>query len=147
MEIEIKQILYGSPEYEEELELRNKVLRKPLGMNLYDQDLSGEKDYIRIAAVLKRDNTFAGSLLLVPLDNKIIQMKQMAVKESLQGQNIGRKIIVFAEELTRGMGYKKIILNARKVALEFYLKAGFETVGEEFEEIGIPHFKMIKDLK
>jgi hypothetical protein len=52
MHIITKEIFFGSPEYFDELELRNEVLRKPLGMNLYDQDLSAEKEYIRIAAFI-----------------------------------------------------------------------------------------------
>ncbi len=153
MDIEIKEIYFGTPEYAEELALRNEVLRKPLGMNLYDQDLSAEKNYIRIAAFInnfdKKDHgekKIAGTLLLVPKDKEVIQMKQMAVDESFRGWDIGTKIIKFAEDLISKKGYKKIVFNARKVALPFYLKAGYEIEGEEFEEVGIPHFKMKKEL-
>ncbi len=109
-----KEIFFGSPEYFDELELRNEVLRKPLGMNLYDQDLSAEKEYIR---------------------------------ESFRGFDIGSKIIQFAEDLISSRGFSKIILNARKVALPFYLKSGYVIQGDEFEEVGIPHFKMSKIVK
>jgi len=40
----IKEIKYGSKEYQQVLELRNKVMRLPLGLNIYDEDLSEEKD-------------------------------------------------------------------------------------------------------
>ncbi len=145
--IEIREIFYGSWEHEEELNLRNEVLRKPIGLNLYHQDLSLEKDYYRIAAFLKKDNSIAGSLLLVPIDNRLIQMKQMAVKESLQTMGIGRKIISCAETFIEDRGYNEIILNARKNALDFYLKMGYRVRGKEFMEVGIPHFKMVKKIK
>ena len=145
MHIIIKEILFESPEYFDELELRNEVLRKPLGMNLFDQNLVVEKEYIRIAGFV--DGSLQGVLLLVPLENGVIQMKQMAVRESFRGHNLGRKIIQFAEDLIRSKGFSKIILNARKVALPFYLKAGYEIQGDEFQEVGIPHFKMEKIIK
>jgi predicted GNAT family N-acyltransferase len=142
----VKEIFYESPEYYLELELRNDVLRKPLGMNLYDQDLTTEKNYIRIAA-FNENQKIMGTLLLVPQENGIIQMKQMAVRESAQGMKIGKKIIQFAEDLIISKGFSKIILNARKIALPFYLKFGYEIQGGEFQEVGIPHFKMSKIVK
>lgn len=39
-------------------------------------------------------------------------------------------------------GVKIIILNSQKTAVGFYKKLGFETVGKEFIEAGIPHIKM-----
>ena len=144
--IEIREVFSASWDHEEELILRNAVLRKPLGLNLYEQDLTLEKDYFRIAAFLKKDNSIAGSLLLVPIDDRIIQMKQMAVKESLQTMGIGREIISFAETFIEDRGYNEIILNARKNALDFYLKMGYQVRGEEFVEVGIPHFKMVKKI-
>ncbi len=142
----VKEIFYESPEYYLELELRNDVLRKPLGMNLYDQDLTTEKNYIRIAAFNEKQQIM-GTLLLVPQENGVIQMKQMAVRESAQGLKIGNKIIQFAEDLIISKGFSKIILNARKIALPFYLKSGYEIQGDEFQEVGIPHFKMSKIVK
>ncbi len=38
---------------------------------------------------------------------------------------------------------KKIYLNAQTQVLDFYGRYGFEKEGEEFEEAGIMHFKMI----
>jgi len=44
------------------------------------------------------------------------------------------------------MGFARIELNARQVALAFYLSQDYDQIGESFLEIGIPHFKMIKKL-
>lgn len=51
-EVIIKEAFFGTPEHAQELELRNEVLRKPLGLDLYAQDLASEKSCIRIAAFL-----------------------------------------------------------------------------------------------
>ena len=37
--VDIRIITYGSDDYNAELQLRDKVLRKPLGTSLFDEDL------------------------------------------------------------------------------------------------------------
>ena len=38
-------------------------------------------------------------------------------------------------------------LHARQVAVPFYERLGYSIVGEPFEEVSIPHFKMEKGLR
>jgi predicted GNAT family N-acyltransferase len=52
----------------------------------------------------------------------------------------------FAENVARDRGYKKLSMHARKSAIGFYQKLGYEIVGEEFEEVTIPHYEMQKTL-
>lgn len=40
----LKTIEYGSQQYAATLKLRDKVMRKPLRKNIYDEDFSWEKD-------------------------------------------------------------------------------------------------------
>lgn len=42
--ISIKPNPYGSPAYLETLELRNRVMRLPLGLNIHDEDFSFEAE-------------------------------------------------------------------------------------------------------
>ena len=43
---QIKFIEYGSSDYEKTLELRNKIMRIPLGLSIYNEDFSVEKNSI-----------------------------------------------------------------------------------------------------
>ena len=52
----------------------------------------------------------------------------------------------FYEQEARATGIKKIEFHARKTAVKFYQKLGYHLEGEEFLEVGIPHFKMEKNL-
>jgi ribosomal protein S18 acetylase RimI-like enzyme len=70
----------------------------------------------------------------------------MAVTSGLQGKGIGRVLLVFAENIARDKGFKKITMNARKNALGFYEKLGYKVVGDEFLEVTLPHFTMEKEL-
>ena len=60
--LEIKTFEYNSEEYQNELKLRNECLRIPLGMSLFDEDLSRDKKDIHIGAYI--DNKMIGTLSL-----------------------------------------------------------------------------------
>ena len=48
--LEVRDIKYGTSDYNKTLDLRNKVMRKPLGLNIYDEDFSFEKNAIIVGA-------------------------------------------------------------------------------------------------
>jgi predicted GNAT family N-acyltransferase len=54
--------------------------------------------------------------------------------------------MIFAENIARDLGYKKLCMHARKTAVGFYQKLGYGIAGEEFVEVTIPHFIMEKAL-
>ncbi len=143
-ECAIRQILPDTYEYQQELELRDLILRKPLGLSVYNDDLESEKKDYHIGAFY--DRTLIGVLILTPLSNMELKMRQVAVNEAYRGNHIGSRLVIFAEELAGELGCRRMILNARKSAVNFYLKRGYEVVGPEFTEVTIPHYKMAKNL-
>ena len=140
----IKKIKYNSPEYQKVLFLRDKILRKPLGLSLFDEDLSQDKDQL-IYGVFSRERLVA-CLQLVPMENNIYKLRQMVVDTTFQRKGLGRKLIDFVERDLSKKQAKEIVLHARKSAVGFYKKLGYEISSEEFIEVGIPHFKMHKYL-
>lgn len=132
------------PDYDQEVKLRNEILRKPLGMDLLSEDLSKEVDDIHIG--LFRNKELIGTLILTPGEG-YVKMRQVAVAEAARGINAGTHMVKFSEEVAREKGFPRIELNARQEAVNFYLKNGYTIVGDQFTEVGIPHFKMIKKLK
>jgi len=142
--VEIKIIQYLSPEYKESLILRDNILRKPLGRNIYDEDLKKESDDIHMVALA--DGKIEGTLVLRDLGDRKVKMRQVAVSENMRNLGIGRKLVEQSETIAREKGFRKIVLNARRGALKFYKKLGYEIVSEEFIEIGISHFRMEKIL-
>lgn len=137
-------ITYGSKEYSEMVELRYQILRKPLGLVFADEYLAQEKSgYL---CVCKEEDKIIGACILTPVDNKIIQLRQMAVADNYQGKSIGKKLIDFAEQTAIDHGFNKIILHARKTAVPFYEKLGYLKIGEEFTEVGLLHNEMKKEI-
>lgn len=140
----IKIIRIQQPEYLEVLALRQEVLRKPLGLNLYEEDLSAELD--AQIFIYQLDNKVVACLLALPVDVDSIRLKQMAVSDQCQGKGIGNKLMQAAETFARTKGFEKIYFHARETAIPFYEKLGYKILSDTFEEVGIPHKKMGKTL-
>jgi len=142
--VQIKEFGFNSDEYRNELELRDKVLRKPLGMNLYDENLEADKNDVHIGAFINK--RMVGVLILTGLNSKDIKMRQVAVDDDFRAMKIGTEMVRFAEEYSKKKGYSTMLLNARKTAVAFYEKLGYTKMSGEFLEINIPHYKMSKSL-
>ncbi|MBA4139567.1 MAG: GNAT family N-acetyltransferase [Segetibacter sp.] len=140
----LKIIDYNSKEYKQMVELRRQILRKPLGLEFSQDELAREKSDILIGAF--EDDQMLGCCLLTEVEKDNVRLRQMAVIPGLQGKGIGRVLMQFAENIARDRCYKKITMHARKSAIGFYEKLGYQVTGEEFEELTIPHYIMEKTL-
>lgn len=130
--------------YWKAVDLRHDILREPLGLRFTREQLLAEDKDIHV--VYRFDNVVWACLVLTPLDDKRIKMRQVAVDDDLQGKGIGSKLLEWSEALAKDKGYQWMECNARKGAVPFYLKHGYQTVGDEFVEVGIPHYHMQKQL-
>lgn len=141
---EFRQIDWSSAEYLQELDLRNRILRIPLGRNLMDENLDNEKADFHLGAFA--EDRLVGVLILTPVSGIILKMRQVAIDSDVQGKGIGQQLVRYSETFASHLGYRKIQLHARQTAVSFYLKLNYQLVGEEFMEVGLPHRKMEKDL-
>lgn len=140
----LKQIDHGTKEYQQMVNLRNEILRKPLGLSFTPEELAKEKEDILIGAF--DEDEMLACCMLTRADNKCLRLRQMAVQNNLQGKGIGASMMNFAEILARDKGYKKLIMHARETVVGFYEKLGYKVVGDKFTEVTIPHFVMEKKL-
>jgi predicted GNAT family N-acyltransferase len=140
----LKQIDHGTKEYKQMLALRYSILREPLGLNFSNEEIEQEKDHILIAAF--EEDEMLGCCMLKKVDAHTLQLRQMAVKNNLQGKGIGASIMNFAETISRDRGYRTIIMHARDTAIGFYEKFGYKVKGEPFIEINLPHHVMEKRI-
>ena len=140
----LKIIDYGTFEYQQMVKLRNDLLRKPLGISLLKDEIEKEKDNLLIGAF--EDEHLLGCCMLVIHNTQTMRLRQMAVLGNLQGKGIGKALMRFAENIARDHGYKIISMHARKNAVGFYEKMGYECKGNEFVEVTIPHIIMEKKL-
>ena len=77
--------------------------------------------------------------------DKGYKLERFAVLQSHRGQGVGRALIATAlADLPSDATY--IYLNSQLDAMSLYAKFGFVAQGDQFEEAGIQHFKMVKKL-
>lgn len=137
-------LLFGSDKQKKSILLRSRILREPLGLEFSPLELENENNQIHIG--LFNEQTLCGILLLNPVDNKVIKMRQVAIDSLYQGKGLGKILVDFAEAYAKENGFQTIRLHARSSAVPFYLKANYVKEETEFIEVGIPHFKMYKNL-
>ncbi len=140
----LKIIDHNTSQYQDMIQLRNEVLRKPLGLVFSAEELEKEKENLLIGAY--EEDVMLGCCMLVEEGADTVRLRQMAVVDDLQGKGIGKALMNFAENLARDRGYKKITMHSRKNSVGFYEKMGYKRKGNEFEEITIPHYVMEKKL-
>lgn len=140
----LKIIDHGTPEYQQMVKLRDDILRRPLGLGFTPQELDKEKENMLIGAF--EEEQMLGCCMLVEENQEIVRLRQMAVLNDLQGKGIGRALMNFAENLARDRGYKVLSMHARKNAIGFYEKMGYQVASDEFNEVTIPHYVMEKQL-
>jgi len=141
--IQIKRIQMDEPAYTAMVILRDEVLRQPLGLSIYNDDLSRDEEDIKLVAV--QDEQIVGCLMLKKIGTNMLKLRAMAVSQKIQTSGIGRQLVAAAEQIAWAEGYETIQLHAREAAIGFYEKQGYHTVGELFTEVGIPHKLMQKD--
>lgn len=115
--------------------------------NCVYQDLD-DVDQRSLHVFYERDGKIMAYLRLFYADEeaKMVQMGRVLTLE--RGTGMGRSIIKDGiRAARRRMQAESICLEAQTYAIGFYEKAGFRVVSEEFLEDGIPHVKMLRELK
>jgi predicted GNAT family N-acyltransferase len=141
--IEFREYRHRSADYEAALELRMSILRGPLGLTFDPTDLEKEASEIHLGAF--DGEHLVATLTLTPHGNRV-KMRQVAVSSEHQGEGIGSQLVTFSESHARALGFEEMILHARETAVPFYLRLGYEVVGEPFIEVTIPHRAMQRRL-
>ncbi len=141
--IECELIEWGSVKYIQSLALRHEVLRKPLGLIFDPAIFPEEKGDIHLVA--NHGDWLVGCMILTEAGNDL-KMRQVAVANKYRRNKVGARMVALAEVKAIEMGKQKMVLHARDSALDFYLSLGYYIVGDQFEEVSIPHHRMEKSF-
>ncbi len=141
----VEEAEFGSEAYGEMLALRKRILRDPLGLQWTEEEESWEPRERHFGG--RVDNEMIACVVIRPQGDGAVKLRQMAVEPDLQGTGIGRELLEGVEKILVSHELDRIELNARDTAVGFYEKLGFRKVGEEFVEVTIPHWKMVKTLR
>ncbi|MGT2934508.1 GNAT family N-acetyltransferase [Streptococcus castoreus] len=75
-----------------------------------------------------------------------VTLQRMAVLKTYRHQGIGKQLISYILDDAQRQGITKITLHAQLSAQTFYTKLGFQAKGDRFDEAGIDHITMEKNL-
>jgi predicted N-acetyltransferase YhbS len=133
-----------APEYAQELDLRWRVLRKPLGFAREAVAFPFEAESLHLVA-LDADRVVA-CVLFHPEGTESGRLFQMAVEPDRQGTGLGTLLVRALEAELARRGFREVILHARDTAVGFYARLGYAPVGAPYAEVGIPHQNMRRAL-
>lgn len=72
--------------------------------------------------------------------------ERVAVRSAHRGEGLGTWLMDAVEAEATDRSCSSVVLHSQTTVEEFYRKLGYETVGEEFDQAGIPHVEMVKEL-
>lgn len=80
---EMRKINYGTDEYEKTIDIRDKYFRKPQGMDIRNEDLTGDKDVEMYGGYI--DNELMATIFYLKKDQDTAQVKAVIVDEKYRG--------------------------------------------------------------
>lgn len=132
-------------EWENYFDLRYRVLRKPLNQIKGSEKNEGDETGIHFAYF--ENNVILAIARLDYQENKIAQVRFVAVDTSLQSKGLGKAIMLAVENRCEEDGIEKIILHARDYAVDFYLKLNYRLIEKSYKLFDVlQHFLMEKIL-
>ncbi|MBK8847194.1 MAG: GNAT family N-acetyltransferase [Bacteroidetes bacterium] len=133
-------------EFDEYYILRWSILRKP-----WNQPVGSEIDFnestSRHGLILNSNKKAIAVCRIEMRDIVTAQIRYMAVSEECRGQGLGRKILHYLENKARHLGARRIYLDARENAVEFYRSCGYRITKNSYLLFGeIQHYGMEKSI-
>lgn len=87
-----------------------------------------------------------GTCRLRFVDNNTGKAERVAVLKEYRNTGAGTQLMKALEACARQNGAKKVLLNAQISAMPFYEKLGYVSFGTPFDDAGILHMQMKKNL-
>ena len=139
-----RQITTLDREYTPEKELRNRVLRMPLGLRLSEEDVRDEDEQVHLVAMNGQGEVIG--CVLAAFSGSTAKVRQLAIEGAYHGRGVGTELMKRAEQAIRARNIRTVTLHGRVTARSFFEKLGYTAVSDVFIEVTIPHIAMQKNL-
>lgn len=124
------------------LRLRRIVFMDEQGVSEADEIDGLDPECLQLLAFV--DDVPAGTARIY-LEGSTVKIGRVCVLSSYRGTGLGADLIRKALEVSKGKA-TQAKLGAQTYALAFYERLGFEAVGAVYDDAGIPHQDMVRDL-
>jgi predicted GNAT family N-acyltransferase len=125
------------------LKLRHDVFCVEQGVPEREELDGRDHDGIHLIAIYAGEVVATCRILLI---GSTAQFSRLAVTASMRRRGIATELLEMADEETRALGGRRIVLHAQTYAQELYERAGYRPRGRMFTEAGIDHIAMEKQL-
>ncbi|WP_396612353.1 GNAT family N-acetyltransferase [Haloferax sp. S1W] len=105
-----------------------------------------EPDSDAVHFVGYRDGEPVGAARLRESEPGVGKVERVAVVKSARGEGWGRRLMAALETEAENRGFERLVLHGQTSAEGFYHRLDYETTSDVFDEAGIPHVKMLKEL-
>lgn len=132
------------------MEIRNLLVNEKPPMNLLllaDPSAEMIQDYLVRGKcyIGVMDEQIIGVYVLLPTRPKMVELVNVAIAESFQGQGLGKQLVQHAIQTAKEQGYKTMELgtgNSGVVQLALYQKCGFNITGVD-RDFFVKHYSEI----
>jgi len=142
MPLTITQLAYTDPDFETCFQIRVEVFVQE--QNVPAEEERDEFDETALHFLARNNGKPAGTARVLQKPGGIAKITRVAVKKSARGLGIGAALMRHIEANVTAQQY---ILDAQTQAQKFYESLGYNAIGEEFMEAGLPHVHMFKNGK
>jgi predicted GNAT family N-acyltransferase len=125
------------------LALRHDVFCREQGVPEYEELDGRDSEGLHLAAIAAGELVATCRLLQV---GTTVQFSRLAVRADVRRNGIATKLLELADDETRALGAKRLVLHAQTYARQLYERAGYRARGRTFIEAGIEHIAMEKVL-
>ncbi|MDH4269468.1 MAG: GNAT family N-acetyltransferase [Dehalococcoidia bacterium] len=137
-------LVTGDVELREALEVRRQVFVRGQGIS---EDLVFDAHNREALHVVAKDGErVIGSARVQFLANNQAKLERMAILKRYRRKGIGRQILLFLDAVLKCKQVQQVIIHAQLEVIPFYKSCGFDQVGLPFQEAGIKHIEMRRQL-
>lgn len=126
------------------LDLRVRVFCDEQGVPR-EAEVDAYDDVARHAVAVTADGRVVGTMRLVAVGT-MVRVGRVAIDRDHRGRGIASALLERAMEYARGVRAEELRLAAQTAAADLYVKAGYRQVGRPFQEAGIEHVWMVREV-
>jgi len=143
-QIIVKMFVYPE-EFLEMQAIRRSVFQEEQGVAPQLEFDGLDKTAIHLLAYL--DDRPVGTARIRYLNEQIAKIERLAVLSTARGLGIGKKLMQEAIQVAKQNNVQEVVIHAQEYVKGLHQQLEFKQIGEIFEEAGIPHVKMTRQLK
>jgi predicted GNAT family N-acyltransferase len=137
-------LVTGDVELQQAFEVRRQVFVREQSIS---EDLVFDRqDGEALHVVVKDGERVIGSARVQFLTDNQAKLERMAILKSYRRKGIGKEMLLFLDTVWKDKQMQQVIIHAQLEVVSFYKLCGFDELGLPFQEAGIKHIKMRKQV-